>query len=173
MQVGDDEYQNDQLDESEKKKDLGALEAAKMAIKFLDQVPKSSHLRALPQTVHATLLAAAERWHSTGAQAIAKMRKRRRDTGLQIEYDTNEIAYIDKEIAWLREKQGRIARAQAERQQARDKIALEVEHCVAGFQTMITNARNLNRTGGKGAKQIMAGRHVPKGLPHISNRENV
>ena len=37
-QVGDDEYQNDQLDESEKQKDLGALEAAKMAIKFLDQV---------------------------------------------------------------------------------------------------------------------------------------
>ena len=101
------------------------------------------------------------------------MRKRRRDTGLQIEHDTNEIEYIDKEIAWLREKQGRIARAQAERQEARDKIALEVEHCGAGFQTMITNARNLNRTGGKGAKQIMAGRHVPKGLPHISNRENV
>ncbi len=171
--MGDDEYQNDQIDESEKKKDLGALEAAKMAIKFLDQVPtKSPHLRAATRN-YATLLAAAERWRSTGAQAIAKMRKRRRDTGLQIEHDMNEIAYIDKEIAWLREKQGRIARAQAERQQARDKIALEVEHCVAGFQTMITNARNLNRIGGKGAKQIMAGRHVPKGLPHISNRENV
>lgn len=101
------------------------------------------------------------------------MRKRRKDTGLQIEYDTQEIAYIDKEIAWLREKQGRIARAQAERQEARDKIAIEVEHCVEGFQTMIGNARNLGRTGGKGAKQIMARRHVPKGLPHISNRENV
>lgn len=106
-------------------------------------------------------------------QAIAKMRKRRKDTGLQIQHDTDEIAYIDKEIAWLREKQGRIARAQAERQAARDKIAAEVDNCVAGFQTMITNARNLNRTGAKGAKQVMAGRHVPKGLPHISNRENV
>ena len=101
------------------------------------------------------------------------MRKRRRDTGLQIEFDQKEISYIDSEIAWLNEKKGRIAKAQQERQEARDKIAVEVEHCVAGFQTMIGNARNLNRTGGKGAMQIMAGRHVPKGLPHISNRENV
>ena len=63
--------------------------------------------------------------------------------------------------------------ARRERQAARDKIAAEVANCEAGFQTMIGNARNLNRTGAKGAKTIMAGRHVPKGLPHISNRENV
>ena len=50
---------------------------------------------------------------------------------MQIDFDNQEIAHIDKEIAWLREKQGRIARAQAERQAARDKIAVEVEHCVA------------------------------------------
>ena len=36
-QVGDDEYE-DKIDKDEAKKDLGALEAAKMAIKFLDQV---------------------------------------------------------------------------------------------------------------------------------------
>lgn len=138
----------------------------------------SSQPRDAPDTHDATQRAAAaaarlNRKRCTGAQAIAKMRKRRRDAGLQIQHDMDEIAYIDKEIAWLREKQARIARAQAERQAARDKIAAEVDNCVAGFQTMITNARNLNRTGAKGAKQVMAGRHVPKGLPHISNRENV
>ena len=101
------------------------------------------------------------------------MRKRRNDTGAQIDFDNKEIAYIDSEIAWLREKKGRIASKQKERQEQRDKIAIEVENCVEGFQTMIGNARNLNRTGAKGAKQIMAGRHVPKGLPHISNRDNV
>ena len=106
-------------------------------------------------------------------QAIAKMRKRRKDTGDQIQFDNDEIVHIDQEIGWLREKQGRIEKAQRERQAARDKIAAEVANCEAGFQTMIGNARNLNRTGAKGAKTIMAGRHVPKGLPHISNRENV
>ena len=34
-QVGDDEFE-DQIDKDEQKKDLGALEAAKMAIKFLE-----------------------------------------------------------------------------------------------------------------------------------------
>jgi hypothetical protein len=41
VQVGDDEYAPDPehaVNAEEKKKDLGALEAAKMAIKFLDQV---------------------------------------------------------------------------------------------------------------------------------------
>jgi hypothetical protein len=47
--VGDDEYEG-QIDAEEKKKDLGALEAAKMAIKFLDQVglplaPRTEHHR--------------------------------------------------------------------------------------------------------------------------------
>ena len=42
VQVGDDEYENDHIDKEEQKKDLGALEAAKMAIKFLDQVRATS-----------------------------------------------------------------------------------------------------------------------------------
>ena len=45
VQVGDDEYAPDPehaVNAEEKKKDLGALEAAKMAIKFLDQVCTSS-----------------------------------------------------------------------------------------------------------------------------------
>lgn len=43
--MGDDEYENDGFDSQEAKKDLGALEAAKMAIKFLDQV--RSHVNSL------------------------------------------------------------------------------------------------------------------------------
>lgn len=218
--MGDDEYENDANDPEEKKKDLGALEAAKMAIKFLDQVrrraypllrrrrrrqaavdvlewprragaryprrtqlpgvgarrQRCSHACASRQLACDGPAADARRCGCcflSGAQAIAKMRKRRKDTGDQIDFDNKEIAYIDSEIAWLGEKKGRIAEKQKERQEERDKIAVEVDNCVLGFQTMIGNARNLNRTGAKGAKQIMAGRHVPKGLPHISNRDNV
>ena len=52
-QVGDDEYGGEVIDKDEAKKDLGALEAAKMAIKFLDQVRcrSAAPVRCAPRSV--------------------------------------------------------------------------------------------------------------------------
>jgi hypothetical protein len=154
-------------------------------------------------------------------QAISKLRQRRTQTGIQIDEDKKEIAYIDRELAILAGKQGRVKAAQDERRAARDKLAQEVVRCTEGFQTVssdrqppppspslprapdlcsgarvdsccdrspwhphppppppspntpqvINNAKNLNRRGGKEAKQIMGRTHVARGNPHISNRD--
>ena len=138
--VGDDEFE-DYFDQEKAKEQQGGLEAAKMAIKFLDQ-------------------------------AIFTWRKRRKASGDRIQSSKDEIAYIDREIAFLGGKRDNVSQVQAERRAAHKKISEEVRVCEEGLQQMIDNAKNLDRIAAKGAKGIMARRHVSAGNLSISNRES-